>query len=203
MMKLYFSPGACSLSPHIILREAGLPFELVRVDLRSKRLPDGSAFTDKNPKGYVPALELDDGQVLTEGPAIVQFIADQKPESKLAPSWHSLDRYRLQEWLNFIATEIHKTFSPLFGPNTSEEQKQACRERIGQRFAFVDGQLAGRSYLLGDIFGAADAYLYVTLRWAQHLGIDFTHQAALHAYFERISARPMVKEAIEAEGLRG
>lgn len=198
-MKLYFSPGACSLSPHVVLREAGLDFDLVRVDLRTKRLPDGSDFSQINPKGYVPALELDDGQLLTEGPAIVQYIADQKPESKLAPPCQSLERYRMQEWLNFIATELHKQFSPLFRPDTPEEQKQASRERIGSRFDFVEKQLGGRSYLLGDDFTGADAYLFVMLRWAQPLGIEMASRPALQAYFERISARPSVKEALKAE----
>lgn len=201
-MKLYYSPGACSLSPHIVLREAGLPFQLVRVDLQTKRLPDGSDFRAQNPKGYVPALELDSGEWLTEGAAIVQYVADQKPEAKLAPAAYSLDRYRLQEWLSYIGSEIHKSFGPLFSPDLPEEQKQIHRERIGARFDFVDQQLSGRSYLLGDDFTCADAYLYVTLRWAKLMGIDLSNRPALSAYFERISERPAVKEAIQAESLR-
>lgn len=201
-MKLYFSPGACSLSPHIVLREAGLPFELARVDLRSKRMQDGSDFTTVNPKGYVPALELDNGELLTEGAAIVQYVADQKPESKLAPPCGSLERYRLQEWLNFIGTEIHGQFSPLFKPNTPDDAKQASKERISSRYDFVEKQLDGRSYLLGDAFTGADAYLFVTLRWAEYLGIGLDRWPGLKAFFERVSARPAVEAALQAEGLR-
>jgi glutathione S-transferase len=200
-MKLYYSPGACSLSPHIVLREAGLPVELVKVDLRSKRMSGDADFRSVNGKGYVPVLELDDGQRLTEGPAIVQYIADQAPASGLAPAAGSFERYRLQEWLNFISTELHKQFSPLFDAASDDAVKARQRERIGGRLAWIAQHLASRDYLMGAAFTAADAYLFTVLRWSQHVGLDLDQWPALTAYVARVGARPKVREALQAEGL--
>jgi glutathione S-transferase len=200
-MKLYYSPAACSLSPHIVLRELALPFELVKVNLKTKRTADERDFTAINPKGYVPALELDDGQVLTEGPAIVQYLADRKPEAGLAPPNGTLARYRLQEWLNFISTELHKQFSPLFAPNTPDATKDAQRERLAARFDWLSKQLEGKDYLLGKDFSVADAYLFTVLSWGRHVGIDLAKWPTLKQYVERVAARPAVQEALKAEGL--
>jgi glutathione S-transferase len=197
-MKLYFSKGACSLHPNIALREAGLSFELVRVDTRAHKTQDGTDFYSINPKGYVPVLELDDGSILTEGAVIDQYIADRKPESKLAPPAGTIERYRLQEWLNFIATEIHKSFGALFS-NTSDEVKTAARTRISGRFDLVARTLESRPYLVGNSFTIADAYLYNMLRWAPHTGIDLAKWPALQVFFARIDDRPAVKQALEDE----
>ncbi len=199
LMKLYYMPGACSLSPHIVAREAGLPIQLVLVG-RDKKLPDGSDFRAISPNGYVPALQLDDGNVLTEGPAIVQYLADQKPDAHLAPANGTFDRYRLQSWLSFITTELHKTFSPLFSPKTPDEFKATTKEKLTDRFAYVDKQLEGRSFLLGEQFSAADAYLYVILRWASNFQIELGPN--LKSFFERVSARPAVNAALDAEKLK-
>jgi len=196
-MKLYFAPGACSLHPHIALREAGLPFDLVRVDIRAHKMHDGSDFYAVNPKGYVPALMLDDGQVLTEGAIIDQFVADRAPEAKLAPPAGTMERYRLQEWLNFIATEIHKAFGPLFG--NDETVKDAARARVARRFDLVAKTLASQPYLLGQAFTVADAYLYNMLRWTAHTGIDLAKWPALQGLFARVDARPTVQAALAAE----
>jgi glutathione S-transferase len=198
-MKLYFSPGACSLSPHIVLREAGLPFELVRVDLRAHKTKDGDDYYAINPKGYVPALQLDDGSLLTEGPAIVQYLADRAPEAKLAPPNGTLERYRVQEWLAFIGTEVHKSFGPLFYPQTPEETKQALRERIGKRFSLIDQALADKPYLTGETFTVADAYLFVMTRWTAVTQIDLAAWPHLAAFAKRVEARPAVQAALEAE----
>ena len=197
-MKLYFAPGACSLSPHIVAEEAGVQVELVKVDLRAHKLASGEDYYAINPKGAVPALVLDDGQLLTEGPAIVQYIADQAPQSGLAPAAGSFERYKLQEWLTFINGEIHKTFGPLFG-GPSEEVRAKAVETIGKKFAFVEASLAGGAFLLGETFTAADAYFFVMLTWAKAMKIDLT--PALAAYFDRIAARPKVQAAMKAEGL--
>jgi glutathione S-transferase len=196
-MKLYYAPGACSQNPHIMLREAGLKFDLVKVDLGAHKTEKGADFYGINPKGYVPALELDNGQVLTENIAIVQYIADQKPEAKLSPASGSFDRYRLQEWLAFISTEIHKSFSPLWNPNLPEADKKAGQEKIGKRFDYVVKNLEGKQFLMGDHFTAPDAYLFVMLQWANHHKVQVP--AALKAYHERIAARPAVKATLEAE----
>ncbi|AUX43421.1 glutathione S-transferase [Sorangium cellulosum] len=201
-MKLYFSPGACSLSPHIALREAGLEFDLEQVHLGTKKTKTGTDFTQINPKGYVPALELDTGEVLTEGPAIVQYIADQRPESGLAPPAGTLQRYRLQEWLNFISTELHKQFSPLFGPKTEEQQKDAARAYIGRRFDHVAQRLESNSYLMGEQFTVADAYLFTVLTWTNFAGIDLGRWPALARFAERVGARPAVQAALQAEKTR-
>ncbi|HVG60875.1 MAG TPA: glutathione transferase GstA [Hyalangium sp.] len=198
-MKLYYSPGACSLNPHIMLREAGLKFDLEKVDLRSHKTAKGTDYYSINPKGYVPTLQLDDGQFLTENPAIVQYIADQKPEMKLAPPNGTLERYRLQEWLGFIGTEIHKAFGPLWNPNLAEPEKKATQDKLKKRFEFVARNLEGKQFLMGDHFTAPDAYMFVMLGWAQHFKIDLSEYPVLKSYQERIAARPAVKAALEAE----
>jgi glutathione S-transferase len=199
-MKLYFSPGACSLHPHIALREAGLPFDLVRVDLRAHKLGGGGEdYYAVNPKGYVPVLELDDGTRLTEGAVIDQYVADQKPDARLIPRAGTLERYRAQEWLNFIATELHKQFSPLFYPTTPEEVKTQQRQRIAGRLDLIEKTLAKQPYLLGDNFSVADGYLFNMLRWTEHTGIDRAKWPALVAFYDRVSQRPSVKAALEAE----
>ena len=200
-MKLYYSPGACSLSPHIVLREAGIPFELIKVDLATKRTESGQDFKAVNAKGYVPVIELDDGQRLTEGAAIVQYIADKAPTRGMAPASGTLDRYRLQEWLNFISTELHKQFSPLFDPACEDSLRARLRERIENRFAWTAQQLGTRDYLMGANFTVADAYLYTILLWARHLRFDLERWPALAAYFARVAARPKVRVALAAEGL--
>jgi glutathione S-transferase len=200
-MKLYYSPSACSLSPHIALREAGLAFEPVLASTKSHKLQDGTDYYTINPLGYVPMLELDDGTRLREGPAIVQYIADLVPTKNLAPANGTLPRYRLQEWLTFIGTEIHKTFSPLFNPAMPEEAKKLSRDRLATRFKYVDGELKGKNYLLGDHFSVADGYLFVVTRWAKPMNIDLTPYPNLLAHHERVAARPAVREAMEFEGL--
>jgi glutathione S-transferase len=200
-MKLYYSPGACSLSPHIVLREAGLDFELVLASTKTHKLQDGTDYYTINPKGYVPLLELDDGQRLTEGPAIVQYLADLVPLKKLAPANGTMERYRLQEWLNFITSELHKQFSPLFNVAVPEEYKVMLRTKIGQRLAWVNEQLEGKSFLLGDTFTVADAYLYVIAGWGKGVGVDISAFKNVYAYWKRIGERPAVKEALAAEGL--
>jgi glutathione S-transferase len=199
-MKLYYAPGACSLSPHIAAEEAGIPLELVKVDLKSHKTEDGRDFNAVNPKGYVPALALDDGTILSEGPAIVQYLADLKPDSKLAPANGTIARYKLQEWLTFINSEIHKSFGPLFG-QASEEVKKDAIAKIAKRMSYVNGDLANRHYLVGDDFTVADAYMFVMLTWANHLKLDMSANTNLHAYFARIFARPKVHAAMKAEGL--
>ncbi|MBF5005144.1 glutathione transferase GstA [Diaphorobacter caeni] len=199
-MKLYYSPGACSLSPHIVLQELGLKYTPVLASTKSHKLQDGTDFYTINPLGYVPLLELDDGKRLHEGPAIVQYLADQAPEKKLAPANGTWERYKLQEWLTFIGTELHKNFSPLFGPN-SDEVKNASRERIVQRLKYVEDELAGKQYLMGDQFTVADAYLFTVTNWASLTGVDISGFAHLGAYRARVGARPAVVEAMKAEGL--
>jgi len=200
-MKLYYSPGACSLSPHIILREAGLKATSVKVDTKTHKTEDGGDYYAINPKGYVPLLELDDGDRLTEGPAIVQYLADRNPASKLAPAAGTMERYHLQEWLNFITAELHKQFSPLFQSTTPAEYKETLKEKISQRFDWVDQQLKGRDYLMGSTFTVADAYLFTMLTWTKHVGIDLARWPVLTAYQARVAARPKVREAMIAEGL--
>ena len=200
-MKLYYSTGACSLSPHIVLREAGFPFELEKVNLASKKTANGDDYLAVNPKGYVPALRLDSGEVLTEGPAIVQYLADKAPEKQLAPAAGSMERYRLIEWLNFISTEVHKTFSPMFKPNTPEETKQASRDTLSARLEIVEKQLQGRDYLTGNQFSVADAYLFTVLCWARPMKFDLGRWPSVQAYMQRVAARPAVHEAMKAEGL--
>ena len=200
-MKLYYAPGACSLSPHIVARELGLKIELKKVNTKDKTMEGGGDYWKVNARGYVPALELDDGQVLTEGPAIVQYLADRKPDAGLAPQAGSLERYRLQEWLNFLTSEVHKQFSPLFKPTTPEDYKPVAKQNIAARFDWLDQQLAGKDYLMGKQFSVADAYLYVLLRWTKPTQIDLAKWPNLVAFVERIGARPKVKEALQFEGL--
>ena len=200
-MKLYYSPGASSLSPHIALHEAGLAYTPVLASTKSHKLQDGTDYYSINPLGYVPVLELSNGERLREGPAIVQYIADQVPEKKLAPANGTMERYRLQEWLTFIGTEIHKGFSPLFNPATPEETKTMSREKLLQRLQWMDGQLAGKPYLMGDTFTVADGYLFTVTNWAPMVGVDITGLAHLAAYRGRVGARPAVQAAMKAEGL--
>ncbi|CAN5200214.1 glutathione transferase GstA [soil metagenome] len=200
-MKLYYSPGACSLSPHIALKEAGLPFDLVKVDLKAKKLEDGSDFHEVNPKGQVPALGLPNGDLLTEGAVIVQMIADSAPQKNLAPAHGSSERYKLQEWLNFIASELHKNFSPLFQPMLSDDTKAFFKTRLEGKFKYIDRALAGRDYLMGNEFTVPDAYLFTMLAWADRIGLDISGMPNLVAYKARVAARPKVQEALAAEGL--
>ena len=200
-MKLYYSPGACSLSPHIALHEAGLAFTPVLASTKSHKLQDGTDFYTINPLGYVPVLELDDGTRLREGPAIVQYLADQAPHKNLAPANGTLARYRLQEWLTFIGTELHKSFGPLFTPGTPEDYKPQVRERLLGRLQWVDGELAHKPYLMGEQFTVADAYLFTVSNWCGHVGVDISGLKHLAAYRERIAARPAVQAAMKAEGL--
>ncbi len=201
MLKLYYSPGACSLSPHIALREAGLPFELALASTKTHQLADGTDYYTINPKGYVPLLELADGQRLSEGPVIVQYIADQAPASHLAPPAGTMARYRLMEWLNFITSELHKGFSPLFNPATPEEYKQLARTRLAERLTWVDAQLEGKDYLMGETFTVADAYLFTVAGWGKYVGVDISGLARLSGYMGRVAARPAVQSALKAEGL--
>ena len=200
-MKLYYSTGACSLSPHIVLRESGLPFDLVLASTKTHQLADGTDYYTINPKGYVPLLELDNGQRLSEGPAIVQYIADQVPAKKLAPANGTMERYRLQEWLNFITSELHKGFSPLFNPATPDDYKPQVKERLLSRFKWVNEQLEGKQYLMGNDFSVADAYLFVVSSWGGYVGVDLKPFANLQAFSGRVAARPAVQEALKAEGL--
>jgi glutathione S-transferase len=200
-MKLYYSPGACSLSPHIVLRETGLPFELVLASTKTHKLADGTDYYTINPKGYVPLLELDDGQRLSEGPAIVQYIGDKAPASGLMPAAGTMARYRQIEWLNFVSTELHKSYSPLFNPAMPEEGKAVYRQRLLGRYKYVNEQLEGKQYLMGDTFTAADAYLFTVTNWAKHVGVDIAGLANVQAYMGRVAARPAVQAALKAEGL--
>jgi len=200
-MKLYFAPGACSLSPHIVLREAGLNFELEQVNNQEKKTKSGQDFWAVNPKGQVPVLELDNGEKLTEGPIVVQYLADQKPAAGLLPAAGSMDRYRVQEWLNFITSELHKSFGPIFRPTTPEEFKKISKENLGKRFDYLDKHLASRHYLMGDKFTVADAYLFTVLRWTARIQMDLGKWPNLKAYIDRVAARPKVQEAMKAEGL--
>lgn len=200
-MKLYYSPGACSLSPHIALLEAGLPYDLVKVDLRAKKLENGDDYLKVNPKGQVPALALDNGEVVTEGPVIVQMIADKASVKNLAPARDSAERYKLLEWLNFITGELHKNFSPLFNPAIPDEVKNFFRDRIMGKFKYADSQLAGHDYLMGKQFTVADGYLFVMLRWADGNKMDLSQFKNLMAFKDRVAARPKVQEALTKEGL--
>jgi glutathione S-transferase len=201
MVKLYFSPGACSLSPHIVLRESGLPFELEQVNLQSKKLKSGGDFLEVNPKGQVPVLKLDNGETLTEGPVIVQYIADQKPESGLAPKSGTMQRYHLQEWLNFITSELHKSFTPLFRPNTPEEYVKISKVNLAGKFNVLDKALGKNQYLMGDKFTVPDAYAFTVVGWSKYKDIDLSRWPNLKGYMDRVGARPKVQEAMKAEGL--
>jgi len=199
-MKLYLSPAACSLSPHIALREAGLPFDVEVVDLTTKKTDKGNDYMTINPKGYVPALRLDDGTLLTEGPAIVQYIADKAPQSKLAPPNGTIERYRLQEWLNFISTEVHKNFSPLFNPAFPEAAKKIIHENINKRMEGLRHEFDNKPFLMGQQFTVADGYLFAILSWDKFLNIDLGKWPWIKAYHARVAARPHVQAALKAEG---
>lgn len=198
-MKLYFTPGTCSLSPHIVLREAGLPFELEQVNLREHKTKTGTDYHTINPKGAVPTLRLDDGQFLTEGPAIVQYLADLKPEKNLAPKAGTFERVRLQEWLNYISTELHKSFGPFFGRRASDDWKDYLKEGLASKFDFISKKLEGKQYLLGDTFTVADAYLFTMLTWTPFVKLDLARWPTLQQYAQRVEARPAVAEALEVE----
>lgn len=201
-MKLYYSPGACSLASHIALLEAGLPFTADRVDMRTRQTSDGRAFTTVNPNGYVPSLELDNGEILNEGQAILQYIADLRPAAQLVPPAGTMPRYRLIEWLSFISSELHKGFGPLLRPGGPEDTKAAIRDKLGLRLNFAAQHLASRQYLVGDHFTVADAYLYTILTWTRIAGIDLSAWPVLVAYRDRIQQRPAVQAARAAEGLK-
>jgi glutathione S-transferase len=201
-MKLYYAPGACSLSPHIALLEAGLPYDLVKVDLRAKKLENGDDYLKINPKGQVPALVLDSGELVTEGPVIVQMIADKVPAKNLAPARDSAERYKLLEWLTYINGELHKNIGPLFNPMLSDEAKGVFKDRAMGKFKYVDSQLAGHEYLMGKQFTVPDGYLFVMLRWAEGMKFDLSGLNNLLAYKDRIAARPKVQEALVKEGLK-
>ncbi len=198
-MKLFYSPGSCALSPHIVLCEAGLPHSALKVDIKAKTAEDGSNYLAINPKGYVPALQLDDGQILTEGPAIMQYLADKVPASNLAPANGTMERYRLQEWLNFISTELHKQFSNLFNQNIPDAIKATTKEKLANRYVHIGERLGRQDYLTGNSFTVADAYLFTVMRWGKKFEVAMP--AALEKYFDRVAARPQVQEALKAEGL--
>ena len=200
-MKLYYAPGACSLAPHIVAHETGIPLDLVKVDLSSHKTETGVDFYTVNPRGYVPALDIGQGEPLTEASVIVQYLADQKPTGGILPPAGSLERIRVQQWLAFIATELHKGFSPLWSSDTPEATKSATIARLNVRFAELDKHLADRTYLMGKTFTVADAYAFTILNWANFLNIDFSAYANLHAYRARVEARPAVQKALKAEGL--
>ena len=200
-MKLYYSPGACSLSPHIVALEAGIRLQLEKVDGKAKRTESGADFWLVNPKGYVPVLELDSGEVLTEGPAIVQYLADQKPATGLAPANGTPARYRLQEMLGYINSEIHKSYSPLFKPDTPEATRTERKEYLTRRYQLIESVLAKQPFLLGDKFTAADAYLFTVTNWAKHVALDLSAFPSLLAFQKRVAERPAVQAALEAEGL--
>ncbi len=200
-MKLYYSPGACSLSPHIVANEAGIALDLVRVDTKSKTITHEGDFWDVNPKGYVPALELDDGEILTEGPAIVQYLADRAPKTQLAPANGSIERVRLQETLNYLTSEIHKSYSPLFKPDVLPAVREERLAYLAKRYALVEKQLEGRKYLTGDRYTVADAYLFTLTRWARVVKLDLSDFPNLEAFQKRVGSRKAVLEAMRAEGL--
>ena len=200
-MKLYYSPGACSLSPHIVLLEAGAKFDLAKVEFPSKKTSDGEDLLTINPKGAVPTLRLDDGDVLTEGAVIVQYIADQAGNTTLAPAAGTKERLKVQEWLNYIASELHKSFSPLFKPTTPDAYKAIVKANLDKQFAYLDKTLAGKDYLTGKNFTVADAYLFTIMNWRHLHKMDISAYKNLATYLDRISARPKVKEAMQAEGL--
>ena len=200
-MKLYYSPGACSLSPHIALLEAGLPYDLVKVDLKAKKLENGDDFLSINPKGQVPALALDSGELVTEGPVIVQMIADKAAAKNLAPARDSAERYKLQEWLTYINSEVHKNFGPMFSPVLADDAKAFFKDRVMGKFKYLDGQLSGNDYLMGKQFTVADGYLFTMLSWAERMKFDLAALPNLLAYKARVGARPAVQQALVKEGL--
>lgn len=200
-MKLYYTPGTCSMAVHIALHEAGMPFDAEKVDLRAKRTAAGEDFLQVNPKGSVPALRLDDGAIITEVGTLLQYVADRKPESGLAPPPGTIERYRLLEWISFLATEIHKGFGPLWNPQVSDEVRTATVTQLGRHFDYVAGRLAGPSHLIGDRFSVADAYLFTLLGWTDLHKIDTSRWPVLQTYQRRLAARPAVRATLVAEGL--
>jgi len=200
-MKLYYSPGACSLSPHIVAQEAGVALQLEKVDLKNKRTESGADYWQINPKGSVPCLVLENGEILTEGPAIVQYLADLKPESGLAPANGSVARYRLQEMLGYINSELHKTYSPLFSPATPDAVRQERKDYLLRRYALLDQHLTSHDWLVGDHFTAADAYLFTVNNWARLVDVDLSGFKAIEAFQQRVAGRPKVQAAMRAEGL--
>ena|SRR5271165_1430045 len=200
-MKLYYAPAACSLSPHIVLLEAGLPFTLEKMDFATHKTSTGTDYYTINSKGAVPALQLDDGRVLTEGPAIVQYLADLKPDSGLAPRAGTFERYQLMEILNFITSELHKTAGALFNPKISADWKASALATLEKKFEWLTGFLAGKNYLMGNTFTVADAYLFTVLNWTGHLKIDLAKWPVLAAYQSRVALRPKVQQALKEEGL--
>jgi glutathione S-transferase len=200
-MKLYYKAGACSLASHIVLEESGLPYETEAVDLKTKVTTSGADFTQINAKGYVPALVLDTGELLTEGPAILQYLADRVPEKKLVPADGTLERYRLQSWLTFIGTELHRSCTPFFSPASGDAWKAAAMANLERRLDYTNGELAGKAYLLGDGFSVADAYLFTVLSWMPYVKIDLSRWSNLTAFQARVAARPAVHAALKAEGL--
>jgi len=200
-MKLFIKPGACSLSPHIVLEELGLKYETEKVDTKARKTESGADYLAINPNGYVPALQLDNGTVLTEGPAIVQYLADLKPEKKLAPANGTPERYKLQSWLTFTGMELHRSFTPLFNPAASQDWKDAARANLERRLTWLNGELAGRDYLMGKDFTVADAYLFTVANWSKFVKFDISGLSHLTAYMARVAARPAVQAALKAEGL--
>jgi glutathione S-transferase len=200
-MKLYFSPGSCSLSPHIVLREAGFSFDLEQVNNQEKKTRSGEDYWGINAKGQVPVLELDDGERITQGPVIVQYLADKKPSSRLIPMPGTMERVRVQEWLNFITSELHKGYAPLFRPTTPDAYRDIIKETLGKRFDWLDQHFAAHEFLTGDGFTVADAYMFTILRWSDRLKIDMSKWTNIRAFMDRVAARPKVREALTAEGL--
>ena len=200
-MKLFYSPGACSLAPHIVAREAGIDIELEKVDLASKQTAGGNDYLSANPKGYVPALLLDDGELLTEGPVISQYLADRVPASSLVPAWGSRERYRLLSWLGYINSELHKTYSPLFRKDTPDEVRAERHAYLARRYALIESQLSQQPWLGGEHFSIADAYLFVVSNWAGMVGVDLSAFPQLQAFQARVAQRPAVIAALRAEGL--
>lgn len=200
-MKLFYTPGACSLSPHIVLNELELPYTVEKVDLKSHTTASGTDFYTINAKGYIPALQLDNGEILTEGPAIIQYLADQKPQAGLLPAAGSLERARVQEWLHFIGTELHKTFAALFNPSISEEAKSKAIDTIGKRLGFVEKALHGKDYLTGSNFSVADAYLFTIVNWAPMFNLDISPWPTVANFQKRVASRPAVQKTLKAEGL--
>jgi glutathione S-transferase len=200
-MKLYYLAGACSLASYIALNEAGLKFEAVAIDRKSRKTADGEELIRLNPKGYVPILRLDNGEILTENVAVLQYIADRNPASKLAPAFGTMERYRLMEWLSFINSEIHKNFGPLFYPTATEDVKKFARDNLTKRLGWLEGALGSKNFLMGDTFTVADAYLFVVLGWSSHAGIDLGQWPNLKRFHERVGARPSVTAALRGEGL--
>jgi glutathione S-transferase len=201
-MKLYFAPGACSLAPHIATSELGIPLDFEEVDIREKKTKGGKDYWSINSKGQVPVLELDNGERLTEVPVILQYLSEQRPAAGLSPAAGTIERYRMLEWLNFVTSEMHKTYGPMFRPTTPDEFKKLSREVIGRRLEWLDKQLAGKHYLMGDKFTLADMYMFVVLRWSPIVGIDLSRYPNVKAYADRVAARPKVGEALKAEGLQ-